>query len=122
MAQLLGLVLISFVITAIVMVPFIDLLFHLRRKYNKKIAVGEEVYNPLYNKLMHGKDNETPVGGGLLVILVFIILSLVVAFFTKHLDKELLILILTILTFGVIGFIDDIRKIFADFKDHIYPG
>ncbi len=122
MAQLLGLVLISFFLTAILMVPFIDLLFHLRNKYKKKIETSADEYNPLYNKLMHGKDNETPVGGGLLVIPVLIILSLIVAFFTHQLGKELLILILTILTFGGIGFIDDIKKIFADFKDHIYPG
>src|SRR5258706_2009886 len=123
MAQLLGLVLISFFITSVLMVPFIDLLFDLRNKYKKKIVTTADEYNPLYNKLMRGKDNETPVGGGLLIIPVVVILSCIVLFFTKHqLDKKILVLVLTILLFGVIDLIDDIRKIFADFKDHIYPG
>lgn len=122
MTQLLGLVIISFFLTSILMVPFIDLLFNLRNKYKKKIETTAEEYNPLYNKLMHGKDNETPVGGGLLVIPVVVILSLIVALLTNNLDNKLLVLLLTIISFGGIGFIDDIRKIFADFKDHIYPG
>jgi phospho-N-acetylmuramoyl-pentapeptide-transferase len=123
MVQLLGLVLISFFVTSVLMVPFIDLLFSLRNRFKKKITTTADEYNPLYNKLMHGKDEFTPVGGGLLIIPVVVILSCLVLFVAKHeLDKKILTLVATILLFGAIGFVDDIRKIFADFKDHIYPG
>ncbi len=36
MTQLLGLVLLSFAVTSIFMVPFIDLLFYLKRRFEKK--------------------------------------------------------------------------------------
>ncbi len=123
MVQLLGLVLLSFAVTSFLMVPFIDLLFYLRRKYKKKIATSENDYNPLYNKLMAGKDETgTPVGGGLPIIFVITLLSGVIVFFTSGLNLEIKIIILTVLLFGLIGFIDDIRKIFADFRNKIYPG
>lgn len=122
MEQLLGFVLLSFIITALLMVPFIDLLFTMRRRFKKTTDSGEDLYNSTYNSLMRGKDVGTPVGGGLLVIPAVVILSTLALYFTHHLNLEWVVLLITILSFGFIGFLDDIRKIFWDFKKTLYPG
>lgn len=119
MIQLLGLVLVSFIITSFLLVPFIDLLFFLRKKHldsAKNVFKLEKKFKssdtPIHDRLMKA-DFGTPVGGGILVILVLVLLSLVVFSLTRHKsDTELFILIFTILTFGGLGMIDDIRHIF----------
>jgi len=122
MIQLLGLVLLSFIVTSFLLVPFIDFLFFLRNKFKKSIDQPREDFNPTYNKLMEGKDNFTPVGGGILLIPVIVILSFVVVYYhQRELNTEILILAFTFISFGIIGFLDDFRKIFADFVG-IYPG
>lgn len=117
MIQLLGLVLVSFVVTSFFLVPFIDLLFYLRRKYKKFVPAHQSVDTPIHTQLKHGKDVDTPVGGGLMVIFVVVCLGSIVVFLSiNRFNAEILILIFTLLSFGSIGFIDDFRKIFAIFK------
>lgn len=117
MVQLLGMVLISFVITGLLLVPFIDLLFYLRNKYKKVTHSATSLDTPIHNQLLEGKDINTPVGGGLLLIPVLVVLSLLVVYLTKYnFTNDVFILVFTLITFGFIGFIDDIRKIFASFK------
>jgi len=121
MIPLLGLVLISFVITSSLLVPFIDLLFHLRRKKHemalKEGGRTENLETPIHNELLKGKDLETPVGGGILLILVVVFLSLAYGIIFKIRDpQELGILLFTIVTFGLIGFIDDSKKMFIIFS------
>src|SRR2546421_121588 len=117
MINLLGLILVSFFITSFLLVPFIDLLFHLKRKgqnSNKKII---DETTPIHNKILAGKDIDTPVGGGLLVIPVTVLLTLGVFYFGKiNLDYQIYVLIFTLISFGLIGSLDDIRKIFVSFS------
>lgn len=122
MIQLLGLVLLSFSITSLLLAPFIDLLYFLKRKYKKTYHVSSDPTKPLHNQLLKGKDVDTPVGGGLLIIPVVLILSVGALFYTKSpfsetsllvQNKEIQVLIITLLLFGLIGFLDDIKKIFA---------
>ena len=121
MVQLLGLVLISFAVTGLLLVPFIDLLFYLREKYRKSPArkLYEEIKRentPIHDKLLIGKDTETPVGGGILLIPIVVILSLfIINTIYKEINKEIYILVFTFISFGLIGFIDDIKKIFTVF-------
>jgi phospho-N-acetylmuramoyl-pentapeptide-transferase len=121
MAQLLGLVLISFTITGILIVPFIDLLFHLKRRFEKeerpekseksRTEVSAESEIPITNKLMK-EDIATPSGGGILLILILLILSNVLALFVPNFDTRMLqILSLTLLFFGGLGFVDDLKWI-----------
>ena len=71
MIELLGLVLLSFALTAFFMVPFIDILFYLKRRYKRSIPKGyDQKATPIHNKLLVGKDVETPVGGGILLIAI----------------------------------------------------
>ncbi len=118
MSQLLALVLLSFSITSFFMVPFIDLLFYLRRKYKRKIPKGyDDSSTPIHNKLLAGKDVDTPVGGGILLIIIVFILSVAYAYLTDpERPTELYIILFTFLSFGLIGFLDDIKKIFTAFS------
>lgn len=118
MSELLGLVLISFFSTAILLVPFIDFLFHLKKKYHSFSKPSHILNLPIHNKLLAGKDIETPVGGGLLLIPVVVILSILISYFTsgKLWDSNLRVLLFTLLSFGLIGAWDDFRKIVTSFS------
>lgn len=112
MTQLLGLVLVSFLVTSIFMVPFIDFLFYLKRKF-QKIAFERKKQSdtPIHDHLMK-EDIATPSGGGILLILILIVLSLVYVFFSSPVDRATLnILLFTLVSFGVLGFIDDVKLI-----------
>lgn len=118
MTELLGLVLISFAIASFFMVPFVDLLYFLRRKYKKPIPKGyDDSHTPIHNRLLAGKDVDTPVGGGILLIAIVVTLTILYArLFGSDQPSNLYILLFTFLTFGLIGLVDDIRKIFTAFS------
>lgn len=100
--------------TALVMVPFIDLLYFLRRKYKTFSHNALTSDTPIHHQLLKGKDIDTPVGGGIPIILVLVLLSTVVTYFTHYsFTNDFFVLIVTLLTFGFIGFLDDGRKIFT---------
>lgn len=109
MQQLLGLVLISFAFTAFLIVPFIDLLFFLKRKFERVSVEAKESPTPIHDKLMKA-DEGVPSGGGVLLIGVLVALSLIAAWWIPLVDlTPLKILLLTILSFGGLGLVDDIR-------------
>ncbi len=120
MAELLGLIIIAFTITSFLLIPFIDFLFYCRNKFKgnflstkKDVAQSD---TPITNKLLLYKDEHTPVGGGLLIIPVIIVLTLVIILFTDYrFTTEIYVLFATLLLFGLVGLTDDIRKIFAVF-------
>lgn len=124
MTELLGLVLISFLITSFLLVPFIDFLYFFRNRHREIILKDKEheklhtsKETPITNKLLLNKDVETPVGGGLLIIPVLIALTLIVSLLTDYsLTNDIYTLFFTMLSFGLIGFLDDIKKIFAIFE------
>lgn len=116
MVQLLGLVLISFLVTSFALIPYIDFLFFLRRR---KVLTEQKTDSstPIHNQILSGKDVNTPVGGGILLIVVLVSLSLLYSHFTKIKSLiELYILFFTILSFGLIGLLDDIKKMFTIFS------
>lgn len=112
MTQLLGLVLISFIVTSIFMVPFIDILFRLKRKFEKG-EKSQKSDTPIHDALMKG-DIGTPSGGGILLILILIFLSIVYTIFTPIVDKvSLAALLFTTISFGALGLVDDIKFLFT---------
>lgn len=112
MTSLLGLLILSFVTTGISMVPFIDFLFYLKRRF-EKLQKGQlrKSDTPIHDALMRSDEN-TPSGGGILLILILIFLSLGYSFFISSLDKiSLSILLITLISFGSLGLVDDIKLI-----------
>lgn len=111
MTLLLGLVLLSFAVTSVFMVPFIDLLFNLKRRFEKKQVKPKSEETPIHDQLMKGDEN-TPSGGGILLTLILVILSSGIFFFNQGVDEiSLAILLFTVISFGSLGLIDDIKYI-----------
>ena len=109
MQKLLGLVLVSFAITSFLIVPFIDLLFFLKHKFEKVTPEKKGSPTPIHDTLMKA-DEGTPSGGGILLILVLITLSLIAAWWIPLIElTPLKILLFTLLSFGGLGLVDDIR-------------
>lgn len=117
MSNLLGLVLLSFAITSIFLVPFIDLLFFLKRKFQRfDTEQKSESETPIHDQLMK-RDVKTPSGAGILLIIILCSLSILYALFTPQPDFiKLSILLFTLLSFGSLGFVDDIKLILTKRK------
>lgn len=116
MPQLLGLLLLSFFISAVLLVPFIDFLYklNLKRTDEKKRVDTLDQKASITARLLGAKP-KVPIGGGVLVVLVTSVLSLwsygLLRIETR--PGELLILLFTMLSFGILGLYDDVRKNFV---------
>ena len=117
MTSLLGLVILSFLLTGIFMVPFIDLLFFLKHRFEQKQkSFLKKSETPIHDVLMKSDEN-TPSGGGILLILVIVLLSIIYALFSISLDKvSLIILLITVISFGSLGLVDDFKLIITHRK------
>lgn len=123
MVQILGLMLLSFFAISILLVPFINILYRIKfQRQEQKTRDLFEVRTPIFDRL-HSHKVGTPVGGGFLVIVVVTSLYLLVASIMPQLGmertaiypykKEVQVLLLTFISFGVLGLYDDIRKTFG---------
>lgn len=112
MTLLLGLVLLSFITASIFMVPFIDLLFYLKRRFERNQKDDKKKSEtPIHDALMKA-DEGIPSGGGILLILILVILSIGYSLISPTADKAgLKILLFTIVSFGSLGLLDDIKLI-----------
>lgn len=116
----LGLIMFSFLVTSVLVVPFIDLLYKFRLTRRKEGGAGKK--ESLFDQL-HDRKVGTPIGGGVLLILVVIILFGVIfpsisrlgvfIHSAYSLRLELLVIFFTFLSFGAIGFLDDAIKTFG---------
>jgi len=122
-ALYLGILLFSFLITSVLVVPFINLLYKLkffRRVQRTKDAQGNHA--KIFDKFNNIKAG-TPVGGGLLILGVCFVLYLLifplinysgVSITTSYkIQDELNILFFTFISFGLLGLYDDIMKFFG---------
>lgn len=116
----LGLIITSLLISGILVVPFINLLYKLRL-LRKKEGIGAK-RESLFDKL-HDKKAGTPIGGGILVIAIVAILFAIIFPLASYmgvfiqsaynLQSELLVIFFTFLSFGILGLMDDLVKIFG---------
>lgn len=116
----LGLVIFSFLITSSLIVPFINLLYKIKL-VRRKEAIGKGKVS-LFDKL-HDIKAGTPLGGGILLISVVVILFSIVWIFARQmgvfinssfpLADELILIFFTFISFGLLGLLDDYVKIFG---------
>ncbi len=116
----LGLIIFSFLISFVLIVPYIGLLYKLKLTRRREAPKSGKI--PLFDRL-HDIKTGTPVGGGIFIIflvtLFFAILfplssRLGVYIKTSYpLRDELFIIFFTFLSFGILGLLDDVLKIFA---------
>ncbi len=115
----LGLIIFSFLISSILIVPFIDLLYRLRFVRQKEAPKAGKI--PLFDRL-HDIKAGTPTGGGiLLIVIVSVLFGItfplikylgVYVRFAHRLDVELVVIFFTFISFGLLGLSDDLMKIF----------
>lgn len=122
MAQFLGLTILSFFITGIVIIPFIDFLYKIKLKRNKQVT--KDIFNKrtqLFDKFNEWKIG-TPFGGGILIILVVSILTLwAFGIFNINIKPwELFVILFTFISFGLLGLYDDLRKLTSGRKNPFY--
>jgi phospho-N-acetylmuramoyl-pentapeptide-transferase len=116
----LGLIIFSFLISSVLIVPFIDLLFKLKLTRRKEAPKSGKI--PLFDKL-HDKKAGTPVGGGVfIIVMVSVMFAVIFPLSTSlgvyiesayHLKNELFVIFFTFISFGVLGLSDDLLKMFA---------
>jgi len=115
----LGLVLVSFLVNAAAIVPFVDLLYYL--SFTRKKEAPKKGKIPEVDK-MHDWKAGTPIGGGILIVALTTITYLLTILFSFKNWKnrsiypfvdEVHILLLTFLGFALLGLYDDWTKIFG---------
>lgn len=122
MAQLLGLTLLSFFITAILLIPFIDFLYKIKLRRQKQNTV--DMFNkptPVFDKFNNWKVG-TPFGGGILIIGVVLVLTLW-AYGILNIDIkpwELFVIMFTFISFGALGLYDDMKKLVSGRKHSFF--
>lgn len=128
---LFGLLIVSFVISSLMIVPFIDTLYHLkfqRADQKTKDVFGERTQ--IFDKF-HKSKAGVPVGGGLLVVLVVSILfalifplldtfGITVTSNYENIEAEVNIIFFTFLSFAILGLYDDIKKFFQFSSDAFF--
>jgi phospho-N-acetylmuramoyl-pentapeptide-transferase len=115
----LGLIMFSFIISFVLIIPFINILYRLKLTRRKEAPEKGKV--PLFDKL-HDIKEGTPVGGGILIIaavtLLFAIsfpLASFLGLYVKSsfsLRSELFVIFFAFISFGILGLSDDILKVF----------
>ena len=113
MAQLLGLTILSFFITAILFVPYIDFLYKIKLQRQKQIT--KDLFNkrtPIFDKYNSWKVG-TPFGGGALIITVVAILTLwAYGLLQVTINSwELTTILFGFVGFGMLGLYDDFKKL-----------
>jgi phospho-N-acetylmuramoyl-pentapeptide-transferase len=113
MTQLLGLTLLSLVVTAILIIPFIDFLYKI--KLRRQDQTTKDPFNkptPVFDKFNNWKAG-TPFGGGLLIICVSTVIFLwsFGILNVKVNPVEIFVILFTFISFGLLGLYDDAKKL-----------
>lgn len=116
----LGLIIFSFLISFVLIVPFIGLLYKLHLTRRKEAPKRGKI--PLFDKL-HDIKAGTPVGGGVFIITMVCVLFAVLFPLATYmgvfiqssynLRGELFVIFFTFISFGILGLSDDLLKMFA---------
>lgn len=114
---------ISFLIHALLIIPFINFLYKIKaQRVDQKTKDAFDKNTPIFDKFNKHKAG-TPVGGGLLIITVTLFLFMFVLFLFVSFGQpirtnfpsiagEIFVLLFTFISFGLLGIYDDLTKIF----------
>ncbi len=130
LAFYLGILIVSFIITSLVIVPFIDALYRLKFQRQKQVTLDAMgVRTSVFDKF-HRHKAGTPVGGGLLIIAVVTILFFLMFYLLSlsgkgimqvyPLSREIFVIFFTFISFGILGLYDDIKKFFGFKKSKLF--
>lgn len=130
MVLLLGLLIFAFLVNSALLIPLINLLYKLR--FQRKQQKTRDIFlrlTPIFDKF-HRQKAGTPVGGGVLIIvtttILFFFFMLCFRFWWTSVTcvypllEEIKILIFTLLSFGILGLYDDIKKTFPSLSDKFF--
>lgn len=121
----------SFLLNFILIVPFINFLYAQKfQRQEQKTRDFLDKPTPIFDKFNKSK-NGTPIGGGILILLttifVFFFFIYMYSLFKKDIfsnypsaASEIIIMIFTFLSFGILGFLDDFKKIFSWKKTNFF--
>lgn len=122
-ATALSILMLAFLVTSIMIIPFVNLLYRL--KFLRAHQVTTDVFGkltPIFDRFHRSKAG-VPVGGGFLVIavvcLLFAITIPILVYFGREITSvyrnqhaEMYIIFFTMISFGLLGLYDDIKKFF----------
>jgi phospho-N-acetylmuramoyl-pentapeptide-transferase len=122
MEFILGLLIFSFTLTSVSIVPFINFLYKIRfQRQRQKTTDAFGKHTPIFDKFHHAKAG-TPVGGGFLTIVIvtllfaafFPLLKFMGIYITHNhpLTEEINIIFFTFISYGLLGLYDDLLKLF----------
>lgn len=130
MEFLLGLLLFSWFIHSLLYLPFIRLLY--AWKFQRMHQVTRDAFNmrtPIFDKF-HKSKAGTPVGGGLLIIVLTSLLLPLAILLMRYfwipitsvypLASEIKIILFTFISFGLLGLVDDIKKTFPGAENKFF--
>jgi phospho-N-acetylmuramoyl-pentapeptide-transferase len=119
---LLGLLIFSFTVTSILIIPFINLLYRFRMQ--RQLQQTKDVFNkptPIFDRFHKGKVG-IPIGGGWLIVIVvltlfmflFPLLQRLGIFITANfpIKEEVHIIFFSFISFALLGLYDDVMKFF----------
>ncbi len=122
---------VSFLVHAVLIVPFINLLY--KKKVQRQNQITKDAFNqttPIFDTYNQHKAG-VPVGGGMLIITTTLLLYLfffallyindqAILSLYPSVGTEIKIVVFTFLGFGLLGVYDDITKIFLFKKDNFF--
>ena len=131
MGYLIGILLVSFIIHIITLVPYINLLY--KCKLQRQKQKSKDAFNlsmPIFDSYNRHKAG-IPIGGGLLIIINTIIIFLfsfpILYFFWVPITSiyanrgsEIKILLFTFISFGLVGLYDDLKKVFLGKTENFF--
>lgn len=113
MAILLGITIISAIITFMLFIPFIDFLYNIKlRRVSQKT---KDIFNkrtPIFDRFHEWKVG-TPIGGGILIIGIVCLLTILFYGITESnlYGWQIFVLLFSFISFGMLGLYDDFKKI-----------
>lgn len=129
MALLLGILIFSFAVHSLAIVPFINYLYKLKFYKNKSAILASK--KDTASEHIRSKA-KTPEGGGLLIlVLVSLLFALIIPLLKMSgieithvypLNDEINVIFFTFITFGLLGLYDDVVGFFELDREHGYSG